>query len=107
MARASEVAQEGAVGPEAPEVKLPVELRSGVCYRIFAVASAEIADLMVEVRSARGTVVASDAAVGRVAIVQADRPFCALEDDPDASIVVAAASGRGQFALEIWTVASP
>lgn len=92
---------EGAVADDAPSVRLPISLRAGTCYRIFAVAGEGVEELTVEVRSSRDVVIASDNGAGRVAIVHGDRPVCPPADD-DVVVQIAAAKGRGAFALEVW-----
>ncbi len=103
MARVGDGPHEGAVAEGAAEVRLPMSLRAGTCYRFFAVADAGVTDLGVEVRSSRGTLIASDHRADRVAIVQPDRALCAPADD-DVVVTISAVAGRGAFALEIWSV---
>ena len=45
-------------------------------------------------------------AVGRLAIVQADRPFCTFGDDVF-TLEVAARQGSGRFAAEVWSLGEP
>lgn len=92
---------EGAIAADGVSVTVPLELSRGRCYRIFAASTPEVGDLVTELRSSRGTTIATDHAHGSISIVQPDRPVCALDDDRG-SIVVSAGSGHGRFALEIY-----
>lgn len=100
MDRGTEAPLEGAISEGRAPATLPLELRAGRCYRVFAVADPHVGELDVELRSSRDTLIASDHQSGRVAVVQPDRPFCALADDT-ARLLVSARQGSGAFALEI------
>jgi len=106
MSRVFEAPLEGAITQESAAVVFEFQMVRGQCYRLFAVASPGIGDLGVEVRSSRGTVLASDHRSDRVAIVQPDRPFCSLADDAG-TVVVTAASGSGAFALDLASFSAP
>lgn len=106
MTRVFDAPLEGAVAKEGPAVVFDFQMVAGHCYRLFAVASPGINDLGVEVRSSRGTLVASDHRHDRIAIVQPDRPFCSLADDAG-SVVVSAVDGSGSFALELASFSAP
>jgi hypothetical protein len=80
MTRVFDAPLEGAVAKDAPPVVFDFQMVGGHCYRLFAVASPGINDIGVEVRSSRGTLLASDHRADRIAIVQPDRPFCSLAD---------------------------
>ncbi len=99
----SETPLEGALAHDGPPATFALTLQNGRCYRLFGAADAGITDLEVEVRSSRQVVLASDHGTSRLAVVQADRPFCALEDG-EATIVVSAKGGRGAFALFAWVL---
>lgn len=100
MQRLLEAPLEGALKAGSPPVTFDLAMTQGNCYRLFAVGSPGIDDLSVEVKSARGTVLASDHRTDRIAIVQPDRPFCALRNE-SATVEVAALSGAGAFALDL------
>lgn len=106
MTRLFDAPLEGAVAKDAPPVVFDFQMVAGHCYRLFAVASPGINDLGIEVRSSRGTLLASDHREGRIAVVQPDRPFCSQSDDAG-SVVVSAAAGSGSFALELASFAAP
>lgn len=106
MTRVFEAPLEGAVAKDAPPVVFDFQMVGGHCYRLFAVASPGINDLGVEVRSSRGTLLASDHRTDRIAIVQPDRPFCSLADDAG-TVVVTALGGSGSFALELASFSAP
>lgn len=100
MDRGTDAPLEGAISEGRAPATLPLELRAGRCYRVFAVADPHVVELDVELRSSRDTLIASDHQSGRVAIVQPDRPFCVQADDT-ARLLVSAREGSGAFALEI------
>lgn len=93
---------EGAVAEGTPPTTFAIALQNGRCYRLFGAASSGVTDLDVEVRSSRDVLLASDHTEGRIAVVQPDRPFCALED-AQATVVVSARGGHGAFALFVWS----
>lgn len=93
---------EGAIAEASPPTSFAMKLSNGHCYRLFAAASEGVADLDVEVRSSRDVLLASDHSEGRIAVVQPDRPFCALED-AEANVLVSAKGGHGAFALFVWS----
>lgn len=96
---------EGALAEGAP-VTLELELVRGRCYRIFGSVDPGVSELALEVRTSRGTVIASDHREGRLAIALPDRPFCTQADD-HATIHVTASAGSGAFALEVLSMAAP
>ncbi len=103
MRRVLEVPFEGALSEGGAALEIPLELKRGSCYRVFAVADPAIEDLDVSLSSARGVVIASDPGVGRVVVLQPDRPLCSTADDA-ATLRVLAKKGRGRFALEIYAM---
>lgn len=103
MRRKARQAIVGLIGEHEPAVAAQLRVARGACYRVFAVAGAEVADLDVTVRSSRGVAVAADHSPGRLAIVQADRPFCTFADDIF-TVEVSARRGAGRFAAEAWSL---
>ncbi len=103
MTRVGDGPHEGAVAEGSAEVRLPMSFAEGRCYRLFAVGDPGIEDLSVEIRSSRGTVIASDHREDRIAIVQPDRAVCPPAAD-EVIVTVLAKKGRGAFALEVWEV---
>jgi hypothetical protein len=75
--------------------------KAGECFRVFAVADAQVADLAVEIRDAKGLPVASDHNSDRYPIVNPDGPFCLLDAGPY-TLRVHARKGRGAYALQLW-----
>jgi hypothetical protein len=106
MSRLSAKPIEGTVAEGGPPVTEALPVRRGTCYRIFATAAPTVADLDVIVRSSRGADVAADHGEDPWPIVQADRPFCALEDDAF-TVEITAKRGQGRFAAEIWQLRPP
>lgn len=96
----------GVIGEHEPPVVTSLRLSRGACYRVFAVADAQVAELDVTVRSSHDVAVARDHAMGRLAVVQADRPFCTFADDLF-TLEVAARRGSGRFAAEVWSLGEP
>lgn len=103
MRRKTQQAIVGVVGEHEPPVVAQLRVARGACYRIFAVADAQVSELDVTVRSSRDVAVAGDHTPGRRAIVQADRPFCTFADDIF-SLEVSALHGNGRFAAEVWSL---
>ena len=76
-------------------------VKSGECYRVFAVAAASVDDLDVVVKSGRGTRLSADQTEDRWPIVDPERPLCSFEDDTFVA-EVSSRKGRGAFALQVW-----
>ena len=106
MRRLSKAAIEGTVAEGQPPFTERIQSVRGECYRVFAAAAPGVADLDVAIRSSRGVVVATDGGEDGWPIVQPDRPFCALEDDP-LTVEVSARKGAGRFAAEVWVLRAP
>ena len=103
MRRKTRQALVGVIGEKDPAVTTSLRVARGACYRAFAVADAQVGELEVTFRSSRDVAVASDHGVGRLAVVQPDRPFCALADDV-LTVEVRAVRGSGRFAAEVWSL---
>jgi len=105
MKRLSTRALEGSVSAGRAGLTEAFEAHRGDCFRVFAVAEPSVADLDVVVRSSREAPIAADHGEGAwpIAIVQPDRPFCALEDDRY-TFEVSARKGSGRFAAEVWVL---
>lgn len=101
MQRVGEVPHEGVLRGGGPPLGLPVRLRAGRCYRLFAVGEPALEELSIELRSSRGTTLARDRSTGRVVVLQPEGPVCAAGDD-DATLLISARRGSGRFALELW-----
>jgi hypothetical protein len=82
-------------------IELPLEVRQGDCFRIFAVAESTVSDLAVVVRDPKGGPIASDHNNDRWPILNPDGPFC-LVDAGKYSVEVRARQGKGKYALQIW-----
>lgn len=106
MRRKTRQAIVGLVGQNEPPVTVTLRASRAACYRVLAVADAQVGDLNVTVRSSRDVGVAADHSAGRLAIVQPDRPFCALADDTY-TIEISAGRGAGRFAAEVWAIGEP
>lgn len=106
MRRLSAQAMVGSVAEGQPPVVETFSSKRGECYRIFAVAEAQVGDLDVAVKSSRDAVIAADHGEDAWPIVQPDRPFCVLEDDT-LRIEISARRGQGRFAAELWGLPRP
>jgi hypothetical protein len=82
-------------------IELPLDVRQGDCFRIFAVAEGTVSDLAVVVRDPKGGPIASDHNNDRWPILNPDGPFC-LVDAGKYSVEVRARQGKGKYALQIW-----
>ncbi len=74
---------------------------SGVCYRIFGVADASVADLVLRVVSVRGSQLAAEEQPGRVAMLESDRAFCTFATET-VTAEVTSKDGTGRYALRIY-----
>lgn len=106
MKRLSKQPLQGAVREGGPGVSESFQARRGECYRLFAVADAQVSDLDVVLRSSRGAAIAADHGEDGWPIVQPDRPICPLEDDR-LTFEVTAKRGSGRFAAEVWVLRTP
>ncbi|UQA56618.1 hypothetical protein [Polyangium aurulentum] len=103
MRRVSKAPIEGEVEQGKEPIGSPLEVKKGECYRIFAVAEPQVADLDVVVRSSRGAAIAADHSEDAWPIVQPDRPLCPLEDDAW-TVELSARRGKGRAAAEVWAL---
>ena len=101
MRRLGDKATTGPVSEGAPPLSGQFTARKGGCYRVFAVATEDIADLDIVVRSPRGKIVARDHGQDRWPILHPDRPFCALEDG-ELTVELTSNQGSGNAAAEVW-----
>lgn len=106
MRRKTRQAIVGLGGQHEPPVSAQIQGWRGACYRIFAAADAQVSELDVTVRSSREVGVAADHTPGRLAIVQPDRPFCMLADEPF-TVEISVKRGSGRFAAEVWALGEP
>jgi len=77
------------------------KVRSGECFRVFAVAEPAVADLDVEVFGPLGKRFAFDTTDDRWPVVKPDGPFCLVRAG-EYRAVVRAQRGSGRYAIEIW-----
>jgi len=79
----------------------PFDVRSGECFRIFAVAGPDVTELSVEVYDANDVNVASDGDRDRWSVLMRDGPLCPLRGGKY-TVRVRARRGKDKYALEIW-----
>jgi hypothetical protein len=79
----------------------PFDVRSGECFRIFAVAGPGVTELSVEVYDANEVNVASDGDRDRWSVLMRDGPLCPLQGGKY-TVRVRARRGKDKYALEIW-----
>jgi hypothetical protein len=77
------------------------DVRSGECFRIFAVAGPAVSELSVEVYDANEIGVASDGEADRWSVLMRDGPLCPREGGKY-TVRVRARQGKDKYALEIW-----
>jgi hypothetical protein len=106
MKRLSPKPIEGRVAEGGPAVVAKLQAVRGECYRVFAVGDSGVRNLDVALVSSRGATIASDGSQDAWPIVQPDRPFCPLENDP-VTVEISSRRGTGRFAAEIWVLRTP
>ena len=79
----------------------PFDVRSGECFRIFAVAGPAVTELSVEVYDPSEVGVASDGDAARWSVLMRDGPLCPLQGGKY-TVRVRARRGKDKYALEIW-----
>lgn len=90
----------GEVRPDEPAV-FELEAERGHCYRIFAAADPSAGRLTLTVGT--GAVLLASHSAPRWAILEPERPVCAVRSGP--LLITLASEGRGRHALEIWSTA--
>lgn len=81
--------------------RLVFRARKGRCYRVLAVAGAEVRDLDVAILAPDGRLVAADLSKDGWSVVPPRGPWCPDEEGPYA-IDVSVADGEGSYALGVW-----
>jgi hypothetical protein len=84
----------------------PFEVKSGACYRVFAVAAASVEGLSMTVLSVRGSRLAAVDDAGRVALLEPERPFCSFANET-LMLEVTAHAGQGLYAARIYQLPTP
>ncbi|MBM4376975.1 MAG: hypothetical protein FJ095_17985 [Deltaproteobacteria bacterium] len=79
----------------------PFEVKSGACYRVFAVSEGAAGGLHMSVLSVRGSRLAAVEEPGRVAMLEPERPFCSFASET-LVLEVSARNGQGQYAARIY-----
>ncbi|MFO0661126.1 MAG: hypothetical protein U0165_15030 [Polyangiaceae bacterium] len=79
-----------------------VKLHGGLCYRIFAVSDASIADLDILITTTTNSIIGDDKVHGPVAIIHGDQPWC-MDDDTEYQFHVEVdGPGAGGYLFGIW-----
>ena len=86
---------------DAPQ-SVPLDAKSGHCYRAYAQASDGIKDLDVVIKDSAQIVAGQDSTDDPSPVVQEDGAVCFSKDDK-ATVVVAVGMGKGNYAVQIWS----
>jgi hypothetical protein len=80
---------------------IPLHAESGHCYRAYGLSEDALQDLDIAITDSAGKFVAEDGSDSPDAVVLEDGEVCFTATD-DVSVNVAAGSGSGKYAVEIW-----
>jgi hypothetical protein len=95
-------AGEGQASSSTMVKSIPLAAKANHCYRIFGLAEAAVTDFDIAVMDSAGKLAGEDTKDGSDAIVLEDGAICFKTDDT-ASVNTAVASGKGKWAVEIWS----
>ncbi len=80
---------------------IPLHAEAGHCYRAYGLSEDALQDLDIAITDSAGKFVAEDGSDSPDAVVLEDGEVCFTATD-DVSVNVAAGSGSGKYAVEIW-----
>jgi hypothetical protein len=78
-----------------------VKMAGGFCYRFWAVADKEIADIDIRVQTPKGALVSIDQSKHSVAVLDPDEPWCKTHDR-EFDFVVETQGGKGAYVFGVW-----
>ena len=81
---------------------IPLAAKANHCYRIFGLAEATVTDFDIAVMDSAGKLAGEDTTDSNDAIVLEDGSICFTADDA-ANVNTAVATGKGKWAVEIWS----
>jgi hypothetical protein len=81
---------------------IPLAGKANHCYRVFGLADATVTDFDIAIMDSAGKSAGEDTTDTNDAIVLEDGAICFLTDDA-ATVNTAVATGKGKWAVEIWS----
>jgi hypothetical protein len=81
---------------------IPLAAKANHCYRVFGLAEATVADFDIAIMDSAGKLAGEDSTDTNDAIVLENGAICFTQDDA-ASVNTAVATGKGKWAVEIWS----
>jgi hypothetical protein len=81
---------------------VPLAAKANHCYRIFGLAEPTVTDFDIAVMDSAGKSAGEDTTDTNDAIVLEDGAICFTQDDA-ATVNMATATGKGKWAVEIWS----
>lgn len=85
-----------------PAHVIPLHAEAGHCYRVYGLSEDSLQDLDIAMMDSQGKSAGEDGSDGPDAVVLEDGEICFSQAD-DVKINVAAGSGQGKYAVEIWS----
>jgi hypothetical protein len=84
-----------------PAHPIPLHAEAGHCYRVYGLSEDALQDLDIAIVDSAGKAAAEDGSDSPDAVVLEDGAVCFTQTD-DVKVNVAAGSGAGKYAVEIW-----
>jgi len=81
---------------------IPLAAKANHCYRVFGIAEPTVTDFDIAIMDSAGKLAGEDTTDTNDAIVLEDGAICFSQDDA-ASVNTAVATGKGKWAVEIWS----
>jgi hypothetical protein len=81
---------------------IPLAAKANHCYRVFGLAEASVTDFDIAIMDSAGKLAGEDTTDTNDAIVLEHGAVCFSQDD-SASVNTAVATGKGKWAVEIWS----
>jgi hypothetical protein len=81
---------------------IPLAAKANHCYRVFGLAEPTVTDFDIAVMDSAGKLAGEDTTDANDAVVLEDGSICFTADDT-ASVNTAVATGKGKWAVEIWS----
>jgi hypothetical protein len=93
---------EGLASSDTMVKSIPLAAKANHCYRIFGLAEPTVTDFDIAIMDSAGKLAGEDTTDTNDAIVLEDGSVCFSQDDA-ASVNTAVATGKGKWAVEIWS----
>jgi hypothetical protein len=84
-----------------PAQSIPLHAEANHCYRVYGLSEASLQDLDIAIVDSAGKACGEDGSDSPDAVVLEDGAICFAQTD-DVKVNIAAGSGGGKFAVEIW-----